>query len=201
MIKQITILTSVFIALLAVNITVIHRMNVMMVRTQKIHVILDELDYIAAAAPQEEIGTSPTASGEAVLGAEDEEKKDPRIAYLKSFMRKYESDLYDHAEFIVTTADKYGIDYRLVPAIAMQESGLCKVIPNGSHNCWGWGIYGNKVTRFASYPEAIETVSKGLKENYVDKGLTTPDLIMQKYTPSSNGSWARGVTFFLDRIE
>ena len=38
-----------------------------------------------------------------------------------------------------------GFDYRLLPAIAMQESTLCRSIPVDSHNCWGWGIYGDKV--------------------------------------------------------
>ncbi|PIX69017.1 hypothetical protein COZ40_00235 [Candidatus Roizmanbacteria bacterium CG_4_10_14_3_um_filter_39_13] len=98
-------------------------------------------------------------------------------------------------------ADQYTLDYRLIPAIAMQESGLCKHIYEGSHNCWGWGIYGNKVTRFDSYEEAIETISRGIKKNYIDKGLTTPEAIMRKYTPPSDGSWAFGVNTFLKMIE
>jgi hypothetical protein len=40
----------------------------------------------------------------------------------------------------------------------------------------------------------METVAKGLKENYVDKGLITPKQIMSRYTPSSNGSWEKGVS-------
>ena len=126
---------------------------------------------------------------------------DPRVANLKRFFRKYNSPLYDSAEVVVNTADKYDFDYRLLPAIAMQESGLCRVIPNDSHNCWGWGIYGTTVTRFESYPVAIETVSKGIKKFYIDKGLTTPEQIMAKYTPSSNGSWARGVNQFIRVLE
>lgn len=126
---------------------------------------------------------------------------DGRVANLKRFFRKYNSPLYDHAEFIVNTADKYKFDYRLLPAIAMQESGLCRVIPNDSHNCWGWGIYGSTVTRFDSYPDAVETVSKGIKTHYIDKGLTTTEQIMAKYTPSSNGSWARGVNQFIQALE
>lgn len=127
--------------------------------------------------------------------------KDSRVAVLKVFFRKHNSPLYDHADFIVKVSDEYELDYRLIPAIAMQESTACKVIPHNSHNCWGWGIYGNKITRFGSYPEAIETVAKGLKTNYIDKGLTTPEAIMAKYTPSSNGSWARGVSSVLGVLE
>jgi len=131
----------------------------------------------------------------------DLKSADPRIANLKRFFRKYNSPLYDHAEVVVNTADKFDFDYRLLPAIAMQESGLCRVIPNDSHNCWGWGIYGTTVTRFESYPVAIETVSKGIKTHYIDKGLSTPEQIMAKYTPSSNGSWARGVNQFINALE
>jgi len=127
--------------------------------------------------------------------------QDIRVANLKYFFRKYESVLYDKSDYIVKMADQYKLDYRLIPAIAMQESGLCKHIYENSYNCWGWGIYGNKVTRFGSYEEAIETISRGLKKNYIDKGLVTAEDIMRKYTPPSTGSWAFGVNFFLKIIE
>jgi len=126
---------------------------------------------------------------------------DIRVANLKYFFRKYDSVLYDESEFIVKMADQYKLDYRLLPAIAMQESNLCQHIYEGSYNCWGWGIYGDKVTRFNSYDDAIETISSGLKKNYIDKGLVTPEDIMRKYTPPSSGSWAYGVNFFLKIIE
>jgi len=126
---------------------------------------------------------------------------DARTANLKAFLRKYNSDLYLHAEKIIEVSDKYQFDYRLLPAIAMQESNLCRVIPDNSYNCWGWGIYGTTVTRFDSYDDAIETVAKGIKEHYIDEGLVTASAIMQKYTPSSNGSWQHGVNTFLKALE
>lgn len=126
---------------------------------------------------------------------------DGRVANLKAFFRKYNSPLYDYAEKIVEVSDKYQFDYRLLPAIAMQESNLCRVIPENSYNCWGWGIYGSLVTRFSSYEEAIETVAKGLKTEYIDKGLITASMIMKKYTPPSKGSWAHGVNTFLRALE
>ncbi len=98
-------------------------------------------------------------------------------------------------------ADKYSLDFRLITAIAQQESNLCRIIPPGSHNCWGWGIHSESNLGFSSYEEGIETVSQGLKENYIDEGLTTPDQIMTKYTPSSNGSWAHGVNTFMSVMQ
>lgn len=128
------------------------------------------------------------------------ELSDGRAANLKLFFRKYNSPLYEHADFIVKTADKYQFDYRLLPAIAMIESGLCNQIPNGSHNCWGWGIYGNTVTRFETYPDAIEAVSRGIRKNYLDKGKTTASEIMASYAPSST-TWASNVNSFLKVLE
>ena len=126
---------------------------------------------------------------------------DIRVTNLKSFFRKYNSPLFDYSEHIVKKSDQYKLDYRLLPAIAMKESTLCKNIPSNSHNCWGWGIYDNKVTRFDSYEDAINTISKGLKENYIDKGFITTTQIMQKYTPSSNGSWARAVNIVMNYMD
>ena len=126
---------------------------------------------------------------------------DARAANLKAFLRKYSSDLYNHAEKIIEVSDKYGFDYRLLPAIAMQESNLCRVIPDNSYNCWGWGIYGTTVTRYDSYDDAIETVAKGIKENYINEGLVTASAIMEKYTPSSKGSWQHGVNTFMKALE
>ena len=57
------------------------------------------------------------------------------------------------------------------------------------------------VMRFSSYEEAIETVAAGIKRNYVDTGLITPEDVMKKYTPSSNGSWANAVTYFFKVLD
>ncbi len=126
---------------------------------------------------------------------------DARPEIIKTFFSRYDSPLASHAQLIVDIADKYSLDYRLIPAIAMQESSGCKYIPEDSYNCWGYGIYGDKVLRFADYPEGIETVSKGLKKRYIDDGLTEPHQIMARYTPQSKGSWASGVEFFFAQME
>jgi len=85
---------------------------------------------------------------------------DVRVEIVQSFFHRYNSELEPYAQEIVIAADKYGLDFRLVPAIGMQESNLCKKTPKGSNNCWGFGIYGKKVTKFDSYTDAIDTVTK-----------------------------------------
>ena len=129
------------------------------------------------------------------------EGKDARPEIVSKYLESYNSPLVPYAGFIVQTEDKYSIDYRLIPAIAQQESNLCKIIPPDSYNCWGWGIHSKGTLGFSSYEEAIEAVSKGIREEYLNKGYTTVADIMSKYTPQSNGSWASGVTQFMSEME
>lgn len=129
------------------------------------------------------------------------ETADARPQIVKKYLEFYNSPLISYADLIVQTADKYSIDFRLITAIAQQESNLCKIIPPGSYNCWGWGITSVGTLGFDSYADGIETVSKGLRENYLNKGYSTVDQIMSKYTPQSNGSWAHGVNTFMNDME
>lgn len=129
---------------------------------------------------------------------------DARPIIIKNYLKKYNSPLEPHYQKIITISDKYSLDYRLLVAIAQQESNLCKVIPPNSHNCWGYGIYGDQVIRFDDYPQALETVAQTLKTKYLDQGLNTPEEIMAKYTPPSlekGGSWAKGINQFLADLE
>lgn len=128
-------------------------------------------------------------------------KKDARIEIVRQFLARQGSPLEPYAENIVSAADLYKLDYRLLPAIAMQESNLCKKAPKDSHNCWGFGIYGKNVRRFNDYPEAINIVSKTLAKDYLGEGLTSPEEIVNKYTPSDTGQWVNGVTFFMDKLQ
>ncbi len=125
---------------------------------------------------------------------------DGRAEKIRQFLQRYNSPLEPYAQDIVDAADTYGLDHRLIPAIAMQESNLCLKIPTDSYNCWGFGIYGGKVHRFSDYKEGIYAVSKTLATKYHNKGLITPEQIMTKWTPSSNGSWAFSVNHFMNQL-
>lgn len=127
--------------------------------------------------------------------------QDGRTEAIRQFFANYHSPLEPYAEDVVKAADEYGLDFRLVPAIAMQESNLCRRIPKNSYNCWGFGIYGGKVTRFNNYQEGIYAVSKSLGTKYKGSGLVTPDQIEAMYTPPSEGSWANGVNTFMEELQ
>lgn len=133
----------------------------------------------------------PTVSGSA-------EVKDARPELVRQYLTKYNSPIAHLSSLLVEKSDQYGLDYRLIPAIAQQESNLCKIIPPETYNCWGWGIHSKGTLGFNSYEEAIDAVMSGIKSEYIDKGLTTPDTIWTKYTPSSpDGAWAKGVNKFM----
>ncbi len=128
--------------------------------------------------------------------------EDARPELIRQYLAYYSSPITPYADFIVKTADKYQLDYRLITAIAQQESNLCKIIPPGSYNCWGWGIHSQGSLGFDSFQEGIEIVSRGLRTQYLDKGLGTVAEIMSKYNPiSPEGAWARGVSEFMDQME
>jgi len=93
-------------------------------------------------------------------------EEDARPQIINNFLSSYKSPLTPYSNYIIETADKYGNNWKLLPAIAMKESGLCKIIPEESYNCWGWGIHSAGTLRFDSYEEGIETVSRGIRENF-----------------------------------
>lgn len=136
----------------------------------------------------------PTVGGS--VGASD-----ARDEIVRNYLERWNSPMSHLSEYIVQMADKYDLDYRLITAISQQESNVCKIIPPESYNCWGWGIHSEGSLGFSSYEKGIETVSKGLREEYLNKGYKTVEEIMSKYTPMSNGSWANGVNTFMTDMQ
>lgn len=128
---------------------------------------------------------------------------DARGLLVEKFLHKYHSPMIGNGQFFVDTSDKYKVDWRLVPAIAFQESNLGKVIPKGSYNAWGWAIFTGKNSgaEFDSWQHAIETVTRGIARDYYSRGLRTPTQIQTRYTPDSTGSWAESVQFAMEDIE
>lgn len=148
-----------------------------------------ELLYAAVLLPTNKIKTSVASA-------------DARPEILRQYLEKYQSPLLPHASLLVQVADENQFDFRWMVAIAQQESNLCKRIPENSHNCWGWGIYGDKVTRFASYDDAIRRIAPQFKRIFLKAGSDTPpDQVMKTYTPPSDGSWAFGVSQFMGDME
>lgn len=128
---------------------------------------------------------------------------DGRAKIIEDFFKDYNSPLATFSDTFIQVSDKYNLDYRLLPAISMQESNGGKKVINDSYNPFGYGIYGGMVVKFESWDKAIERVGRALREDYLNKGLKTPFQIMAKYTPPSlakDGAWAKGVSTFMEEL-
>lgn len=129
-----------------------------------------------------------------------ESVEDNRVVILRNFLAQYDSPLTEYADVFVETADKYQLDWKFVAAISGVESTFGKHIPYNSYNGWGWGVYGTNVHRFESWEDGIETVSKGLRENYMNKwGATDVYSVGKIYAASP--AWAGNVTLYMNRID
>jgi len=162
------------------------------------------------------INNNRTVSGinnkeDLIVGASDEVKDiyinatatgaDARPILIRKYLEKYNSPLAPYSDLIFELSESYGFEYYWIVAIAQQESNLCKKIPENSHNCWGYGIHKKGTLRFNNYEIALKSYAEYLKRQYFDKGLNTTELIMKKYCPSSDGSWARGVNQFIRELK
>lgn len=126
------------------------------------------------------------------------QKVDKRAEVLQAYLAKYNSPMQYQAQSFVEAADEYNLDWRLVPAIAGVESTFGKFIPGG-FNAWGWGVYGDQAIYFTSWRDGIFTVSAGLRQNYLDRGLVDPYDINRVYAASP--TWGSHVHYFLKDIE
>src|SRR3990172_11756240 len=66
---------------------------------------------------------------------------DGRAKIIENFFLSYKSPLASHSDTFIQVADKYQLDYRLLPSISMQESNGGKKVINNSYNPFGYGIY------------------------------------------------------------
>ena len=139
-------------------------------------------------------------SSAALLKLPAQKVTDSRTRILREFLKQYNSPLVPFAQDFVQIADKYDLDWKLVAAISGVESTFGKQIPYESYNGWGWGIYGTNMIRFESWTEGIETVSEGLRTNYLNKWGAKDVYQIGRYYAASP-TWAQRVTYFMGRID
>lgn len=119
-----------------------------------------------------------------------------REVKLKKLLQRYHAPLSNQTETFIKVADKYGLDWRLLPAISGMESTFGQFLIEESYNPFGWGggyIY------FDSFEEAIETVGRELAKRF--KTHTTPEEIGPTYTPPNYKNWINGVNFFMRQLD
>lgn len=107
------------------------------------------------------INLVPTIALDMIEKSSQELIIDERAKNIDAYFAKNNLPLSGHGETFVKVADKYNLDYRLLPAIAMRESTGGKfACPYGNDaNVFGWH---SCKTKFTSYEESIDKVGAHL---------------------------------------
>lgn len=119
-----------------------------------------------------------------------------KVKNIERYMGARNAPLEHQAEYMVIMANKFGIDYRLVPAISIIESS------GGEHlyrrfNAWGWG--GAEGFAFENWEHSIYVVSRGMG-GYYSMGLDTPKKMAPRYNPHTPNEWGAKVKMVMERI-
>lgn len=95
-------------------------------------------------------------------------KLDLRETILRKFLRANHCPDQEYAEVFISEADRHGLDWRLLPSLALVESGGGRTAKG--NNLFGWA---NGKAAFTSIGEAIHTVASALAHGkaYRDKTL------------------------------
>ncbi len=115
---------------------------------------------------------------------------------IRSVLKKYQSPLVDEAKNFVIYANKYQLEPYLLPSIAGLESTFGRFILHNSFNPFGWG--GGYII-FQNWEEAINTVSKGLRYYYINKGADNIYSIGKIYSESP--TWITRVNWFINQFK
>jgi hypothetical protein len=99
--------------------------------------------------------------------------EDPRVVSVRNFFRKFQSPAESVSDVFVREADNNGLDWRLLPGLAMVESGGGKRC--NRHNLFGWA---NGKVGFSSFADAIRQVSWHLSNSRFYKDKTLDGLLL-----------------------
>lgn len=115
------------------------------------------------------------------------------VQQVATFLESQNSPMAPHATDIVRAGSTYGVDPRLVVAIAGVESSFGRKCRG--HNAWGWN---NGRTRWSSWSESIDSYTKLFSENYPNwRNLRR---IAPVYNPNTPEKWGRKVSFLMAAI-
>lgn len=120
------------------------------------------------------------------------------------------SPLIGYGTTFATAGQSYNVNPALMVAIGQQESvlGTAGIVKDHPYNYYGLTASGGGWAEFSSWEEAINNQAQYLREQYLDKGLTTIPQIGSKYAPvgagndpnNLNSNWVSGVQSHFDAI-
>ncbi len=115
---------------------------------------------------------------------------------LTKVLEAHNSPLVGSVDAFMATCTSYSLNCYLLPSITRLESSFGQFTHPGSNNPFGWG--GGYIL-FPSWADAIQTVGKGLRYDYIDRGADTIDAIGRKYAASP--TWSIRVERFIAEFE
>jgi len=98
------------------------------------------------------------------------ENEDSRMQRIRSFFRKRKCPAQRYASEFVQAADRYRLDWRLLPSLALIESSGGKAFTN--NNIFGWDSCRR---RFSSVQAGIHTVAERLANSPLYEGKSVDD--------------------------
>lgn len=123
---------------------------------------------------------------------------DFRAAQMRVVLTKYNSPMVGLEDVLIETAEKYGLDWTLMAAIAGTESSFAKRMPYNCNNPYGWGIHGDNKICFKSLQDSIEGVASGLAKKY---NISSIESIGRTYNKVSTDGWIKHTKFFMNKIK
>ena len=117
--------------------------------------------------------------------------------------RSLNSTLSDKGYLIASYSLEKNVDPYMAVAIMLHETGCkwnCSNLVRNCNNVGGQKGYGcGNYSYFNSLDEGIMAFIDNLSNNYINKGLTTPEEINHKYAEDS--SWAKKVNKYIEDIK
>jgi hypothetical protein len=121
-----------------------------------------------------------------------EYRSDPRLASLERFFRRASCPAVKYARAFVEAADRYDLDWRLLPSISYVESSGGKSAPN--NNLFGWD---SGRAQFASPAASIHEVGYRLSHSALYRDKNTDGILA---TYNSSADYAAKVKFVMRSI-
>ena len=117
--------------------------------------------------------------------------------------RSLNSTISGKGHLIASHSLEMGVDPYMATAIMLHETGCkwgCSYLVNACNNVGGQKGSGcGAYAYFNSLDEGIMAFINNLSRNYIDYGLTTPELINPKYAEDPN--WAKNVNKYIEQIK
>ena len=128
---------------------------------------------------------------------------DKRVVTLQNYLSAKKSPLASVSNAFIRIADKYGLDWKLLPAIAGVESGFERAGNLYDHNPFGY-MCGSSPCDFDSFEVAIERVAKTISGSGAYARYRETKSIRElavKYNYVSPDDWTQKIEYFRGKLK